>query len=342
MYSFLSMQKKIAPELNGLVELRYGLLRQIMLGQPLGRRVLALKTGMSERVLRSQVDFLKNAGLIDFSHFGMTVTADGRCLLDSLSEYVKNVEGIAALEKSLAQELALDEVVIVAGDSDSEEAAFFDLGNAAAAALEKYILTVDTTLAISGGSTMLKLSESVGYKSPTTLVVPARGGLGDNASQQANTIAALLAGRLAGCYRQLYIPDGVREETLAVLLAEDVLLRQVVDLMRHADIMLHGIGRAFNMAERRGALPEVLAELAAAGAVGEALGKYFSLSGEEIVLNKNAAVLLEDFSGIGRVMAVAGGKSKARAILAVCRSGNVNILVTDWAAAAAMAEVLSV
>ena len=341
MQAILSLQRKIVPELSGLMEMRYDLLRQVALNQPVGRRLLATKTGLSERVLRSQVDFLKQTGLLDFSHLGMNVTDEGKYLLDKLSVYVREVNGIVAVEEKLSQLLPVEKIIVVPGDSEKSEMAFHDLGYTGAGILKECISFTDTpNIAVSGGTTMRILSESVNYSCSGALVLPARGGLGDDAKQQANAIAAFLAGKLGASYRQLYIPDNLSEKTLSVLLEEDDDLRKVLNLMRYTDVMVHGIGLAEWMAERRGTENTALQKLRDAGAVGEALGKYFTLSGKEVFPDKKAAILLEDFSGISKVIAVAGGENKADAILSVCRSGNIHILVTDFAAASKILEKL--
>ena len=75
MDSIINLQKKIVPELTNLLVQRYQILRQVSHEYPIGRRALAARLGLSERVLRAQVDFLKNGGLLAFSSAGMSVTA---------------------------------------------------------------------------------------------------------------------------------------------------------------------------------------------------------------------------------------------------------------------------
>ena len=57
--NIINLQKKIVPELTNLLVERYKILRQVSNEQPIGRRALAAKLNLSERVLRAQVDFLK-------------------------------------------------------------------------------------------------------------------------------------------------------------------------------------------------------------------------------------------------------------------------------------------
>ena len=77
MDSIINLQKKIVPELTDLLVQRYQILRQVSHESPIGRRALAGKLGLSERVLRAQVDFLKKSGLLAFSASGMSVTDEG-------------------------------------------------------------------------------------------------------------------------------------------------------------------------------------------------------------------------------------------------------------------------
>ena len=55
MDSIINLQKKIVPELTNLLVQRYQILRQVSHEYPIGRRALAARLGLSERVLRAQV-----------------------------------------------------------------------------------------------------------------------------------------------------------------------------------------------------------------------------------------------------------------------------------------------
>ena len=126
------------------------------------------------------------------------------------------------------------------------------------------------------------------------MVVPARGGLGDNVELQANTIATVLAQKLGASYRQLYVPDCVSEDILNSILKEDIGVRAVVDIIKQADILVHGVGRASVMARHRRLGSEVIAKLEADGAVGEAFGQYCALDGRQVYMTNNAGLMLQD------------------------------------------------
>lgn len=229
------LHRKIAPELVAMVEERYNVLRQIQFSQPVGRRTLASALNVGERVIRAQVDFLKDAGLVDFSPLGMTITGEGREILGELAEYVRMLHGLTGLEEELAKQLGLKRLIIIRGDSEAESAVRRELGRTAAAVLGS-VLQEDWTVAVSGGSTMAIVAESVHIHAPTVTVVPARGGLGEQMEYQANTIAAVMARKLGGRYRLLHIPDGVNEEALQVILSADANIRAVAHTIRSAEI----------------------------------------------------------------------------------------------------------
>ncbi|MGL5514447.1 MAG: sugar-binding domain-containing protein, partial [Sporomusa sp.] len=90
------------------------------------------------------------------------------------------------------------------------------------------------------------------------------------------------------------------------------------------------------MAERRGMSAETIAEIERRQAVGEALGQYCALPGEIVYVTSSIGLRLDDLAGIDKVIAVAGGSAKAKAILAVAGTGGQDVLVTDEAAAKAI------
>ncbi|HWR42500.1 sugar-binding transcriptional regulator [Sporomusa sp.] len=331
----IQLQRKIAPELTQIIEARYNLLRHIQHAQPVGRRAVASMLDMGERVVRAQVDWLKAAGLVEFSQLGMSVTAEGQAMLADLAEYIRLLHDLVGLEAELAERLNLRKVIIIPGDSEADSTVRRELGRAAAGVLGQH-LGDNMVVAVSGGSTMAKVAEAINFSVPTTAVVPARGGLGEVVEYQANTIAAVIAGKLGGRYRLLHIPDGVSEETLEAILAGDANLRTVAEVIKKANILVYGIGEAAEMAERRGMPAETIAEIERRGAVGEALGQYCALPGQVVYVTSSIGLRLDDLAGIGTVIAVAGGSAKAKAILAVAGTGGQDVLVTDEAAAKAI------
>src|SRR3712207_4977204 len=84
MNNIIEIQKKIIPQAIELMEKRYAVLRQISISQPIGRRMLANVLNLSERTTRTEVDFLKSQNMIDIAVSGMTITDEGRKVLEGL------------------------------------------------------------------------------------------------------------------------------------------------------------------------------------------------------------------------------------------------------------------
>lgn len=339
MEKIIRLHRKIAPELIATFEERYNILRHIYHAQPVGRRSLSATLDTGERVVRAQVDFLKNAGLVDFSPLGMTITESGQAILAELAEYIRQLHGLTVLEQEIAQALAVEKVVIIPGDSEISSMVAKELGRAAAAVLSQH-LGPFLTIAVSGGSTMAHVAEALTVSAPQTLVVPARGGLGERVEYQANTVAAVMANNLGGKYRLLHIPDGLSEDALETVLTGDAPMRAVVDRIKRADILIYSIGQAGRMAERRGMQEEIRRQVLKRGAVGEALGHYCTLDGKIVHVTSSLGLKLNDLAEIGMVTAVAGGAAKAAAIVAVAHAGSQDVLVTDEAAARAIQMII--
>lgn len=334
----ISLQQKIAPEVVTLLEERYNILQYIRYHQPVGRRVLASQLTISECSVRNGIKILKNAGLIDMSGLGMSVTAQGEHTLDEMHEYIKILNGLPKLELFIADALGINKVRIVPGDSRQDEYVFLELGRVAAEFLDCMIAD-GMIIAVSGGATMAMVAEAVKGNLPNTLVVPTRGGLGEKVERQANHVASVMAGNLAGQYRLLHIPEVLNDEALEALKVTDSSIGQIEALIRDADVLVHSIGRADVMVSRRNHPAKVAEKICKLG-VGETLGHYFDLTGNCIYTYCTNGFRLNDLVGVGRKIAVAGGSDKAEAIIAVARAGSNDILVIDEAAASVIQSII--
>lgn len=340
MVGFISTLQRIAPEMVEVVERRYIVLRNVGFMQPVGRRALATRLQTPERAVRNEVDFLRDAGLLAVDAGGMRLTDEGEALLWDLKEVVSEMMGLSNLEIALAERLGLRRVLIAVGDSDVDNAARVEMARVAARYLKEVIRNGDI-IAVSGGSTM---SEVVNALTPGVLkrevtVLPARGGLGEDVEIQANTIAARMSKVLGGSYRLLHAQDGLSEEA-AQTISQEPKVKEVLDSLRQARVVVHGIGLPEEMARRRGVPSEDVRTLRLSGAVGEAFGYYFSAGGQIVFSTSSVGLRLADLAAIDTVVAVGGGASKAQAVLAVINSVYHDVLVTDEGAARAMVAVL--
>ena len=74
----------IAPELSELLVKRYQLLRKIYYAAPIGRRSLAAYFQLGEKVLRREVQLLREQGLLTVEQQGISLTPSGKCWLPPL------------------------------------------------------------------------------------------------------------------------------------------------------------------------------------------------------------------------------------------------------------------
>ncbi|GGI99624.1 central glycolytic genes regulator [Alicyclobacillus cellulosilyticus] len=325
----LTLIRRIVPELVDVLWSRARILQRLRLLQPIGRRALAQELGVTERVLRGEVDILRRQGLIVSGPSGMSLSDEGLALLEQLEQVLAAIEGRAELGRRLSAALGIPSVVVVAGDSDEEAWVKDMLGYHAAVCLREHLLPGDV-VAVSGGSTMAALAKRMPERAgpPGVKVVPARGGLGEAIALEANTIAAELAARLGGTSVMLHVPDYVREETLQHLLEEPDIEQRIAEV-RAATVVVHGIGGALQMAARRGLPAAEQAKLVERGAVAEAFGYYFDRNGRTVLAMSVIGLRLADLRRARLVMAVAGGRSKAGAIAAAAKAYRIDVLVTD-------------
>ncbi|SDW46567.1 central glycolytic genes regulator [Marininema mesophilum] len=336
MKTILELQKKLLPDLLDVLKQRYEVLRHLYLMQPVGRRSLASALGMTERILRSEVEFLREQGLIRIETVGMKLSDVGVDLVAEMEPLIKDLFGLTDLENHLATHLRLKRVIVVPGDSDRSDWVKKEMGRAVARLL-KAISRSNQVVAVAGGTTLAAVAEMMTASSSlkTTTFVPARGGLGEVVELEANTIASLMATKAGGNYRLLHVPDQLSDAARETLMKEPR-IQEMMELVRSACIVVHGIGDAKAMAERRKSSPELLAHLEQEGAVGEAFGYYFARDGRIVHYGRSIGLTLEDLARAHNVIAVAGGSGKAESIAAVCPVVGGGTLITDESAARAI------
>lgn len=333
MKRLFTILERFAPEVMDLMEIRYQILRQVLHKQPVGRRQMARDLGYTERMVRGEIDILKSWGAIMVTSAGITITPYGEELLREIDDVIPFLYNTQTLAEKLKGCFNLTDVIVIPGDSFKDTLTKNDLGRVAARYLQK-ILLPDCTVAVTGGTTLAAMADAVRVDNEfkNVLIVPARGGLGEEMEQQAGTIAAKIARAIGGQYRLLHIPDNLEEETAEVL-RKDIHIQEMVATIRQSNILIHGIGSAIEMAYRRGLTGEEIKQLEEYQAVGEALRYYFDKQGNIVYEVPGIGLVLNDLDSIDTVIAVAGGSNKAEAIKAVLSKGHQNVLITDEGAA---------
>ncbi|MCC3144440.1 sugar-binding transcriptional regulator [Halanaerobium sp. Z-7514] len=328
MKKLFKIQEKLVPEIVERAQQRYNILRGIYYNQPIGRRALARILELSERKIRNDLEFFEKNAFIRITPSGTRITRIGEEFLIELDEYIKELRNISYLEKKLEKILGLQKVKLVNGAVPADDIKV-EIGRMASQLLKKEIKDGDI-LAVTGGTTLAQVAAEMTYSpDPYDItVVPGRGGLGENVEIQANTIVAQIAKKLGGSYHLLHIPDNIAQENIHPLIKEPS-IQKTLEILKKANILIHGVGTAADMAARRGMNQKEIKELLAAGAVGEAFGFYFNYQGEIVYSTSSVGLNLSDLETIDKVIVVAGGENKAEAIIAAVSNVYQDILITD-------------
>lgn len=322
------IQKKLVPELINIAEIRYNILKEVFNHQPIGRRNLARRLKLSIRNVRKHLDFLYDKRYIRITQSGAFLTENGEDFLHELDSYIKEVRDLTNIEKEIEDYLDLDQVMVVPVEKNSE-IINKEIGRFTSRYLKEMIKDGDI-IAVTGGSTLARVAESMVFlEDPKDVtVIPGRGGLGENVEIQANTIASKIAKKLGGSYRLLHIPDDITKRSLAMI-NEEPSIKKTLDQLHQANILIHGIGTAEMMSSRRDMPESEIRKLKEKGAIAEAFGLYFNEDGEVVYSTASVGLSMEDLKNIDKVIAVAGGVDKARAIVSIVSPEYHDILITD-------------
>ncbi len=329
MNNLLKMQQKLIPQVLDIMTRRYSILREIYLNETIGRRSLANVLGLSERIVRSETEVLREQGLIEVETSGMNITQEGVELLEGLKDTMNEVMGLSTLENRLTQLLGIKKVILVPGDYEKNKSVLIDVGRSAASHFT-HILQDHDIVSITGGTTMAEFSKGLksDKKFENVTITPARGSVGLNVEIQSNNIAADISKKLHSQYAVLNLPDKLGKESM-MMLAQEPEIKRTLDLISKSDIVVFGVGRADEMILRRNLSQEVAQEILEKGAVCESFGYYFNKSGEIVYRLNTIGIDLESVQQAREVIAVFAGAKKIEAFLAISKINKNLVLVTD-------------
>lgn len=332
MKEIIQLQNKIVPEVQGILERRFNILKNIYTMEPIGRRSLSNKLSIGERIIRGEVEILKNQDLIQVSKVGMSLTDEGKHIVENLQKYIYILRDIEDMEERIEKKLGITKVRIIPGSIENQYV-LTDMGKIAAGFIQDFIED-GSIVGVTGGTTMEAVSKGINRptKKKNVTVVPARGGMGVRVERQANTIAAVMAQGLNCQYQLLHASDTLGEQALESI-SKDPEIQKVTNVIKAVDILVFGIGRADEMARRRELPSSTMDKLEKLGAVAEAFGYYFNKKGEIVYEMKTIGISYKEFEKVNPAIAVAGGAKKAEAIATISRLKKSMILVTDEVAA---------
>lgn len=331
---------ELAPDLMEEFIKRSLVLERIAVLEPIGRRALSGRLNMPEREVRAISGALRDAGHIRLDASGMTLTPQGQALLQTARRISHGVRAIAMQEATLSRLLGVPRVVIVQGDAEKEPQVLEEVGRQAAMHV-RTLLRDGAVLTVTGGTTMAQVARAMPQAAPMdVLVLPARGGMGRAVEIQAGTLAAKIACALGGHHRLLHVPDilsaSAKEELLKV-----PEIREVIDMLEHTDVLLHGVGRADTVALYRRMDKEAIVDMLSCGAIAEAFGYYFDINGRIVDAAGGLGLESDTLAHVRAMAAVAAGVGKAEAIIAVLRAYKHELLVTDEGAARRMIALIT-
>jgi len=115
-------------------------------------------------------------------------------------------------------------------------------------------------------------------------------------------------------------------------LKKEPVVKNALDVIGKTSIIIHSIGNAFEMAERRKSSKEVLEVLNEKKAVSESFGSYFDENGSEIFKTSTIGMSFKDVNGIDNVFTIVGGEAKADAVYSYLNTNPANAtLIIDEA-----------
>ena len=332
----LAILQKVLPEAFETMLRRYHILDVINREEPIGRRLLSERVHLTERIIRKEVDALKINRLITSSSAGMSLTIKGHDTLDELSELLESYTQFYEMEKELAKRLDIQACVIIPGNLDEDSTVLPKMADQTVEIMNRLLGDKKQIISVMGGTTLNEVANYMDSdlgKNRELLFVPARGGLGDDPMIEANVIAQRMAQQTGGQFHGLYAPEYVHEQIYQELLKEPE-IKNTLQLVESASLILYSIGNPIEMAKRRGLNESTLQLLIDKKAVAEAFGEFIDKDGNIVYKLSNIGLQSSSLQKIEHIVTVAGGSKKANAIKSYLKTAPSHTwLVTDEAAA---------
>jgi lsr operon transcriptional repressor len=237
------------------------------------------------------------------------------------------------IEKKLIDLFDLQNAVVV--PTVSENAVRESLGRAAAQYLERH-LTSGALFAVGWGITISEVPKFIHSPGIHDLrIVTLNGGLTPSFYLNPYDAGSKLAHIFGGQCYYVHAPAITTSEDLCRSLKADVTVKQALEMAKHADYSMVGIGvagedstlvklRYINLSETEA--------LRQQGAVGDILAQFFNAQGEKVDCDLHQRIVafpIEDLRKMENVIGLAGGKAKVKAILGAIRGRFIKTLITN-------------
>jgi DNA-binding transcriptional regulator LsrR (DeoR family) len=246
-----------------------------------------------------------------------------------------------SLEQQLIQAFSLQDARVLSRGTMDSSLMLRYLGTLAGEYLQTVIHS-EMRIGVGWGSTLWETINSLQPKKYTGIdVVGIIGAVGTmNGEMDGPEIARRLARMFGGRYYILPAPLIVESEATQKAIMQDASLTSILDMAVNLDMALVGIGTTasdHSSIVRAGYIqPDEMNALHAKGIVGDICAIHFDGDGEisDDPINRRVVGISPDhLKKIPLRVAVAGGEPKAVPIYAACRTGLINVLITDEVAA---------
>ena len=252
------------------------------------------------------------------------------------------MSSISNLEEKLEKTFNLKRAIVIDNLGLSVHELKVKLGQAAARYLMEIVKSGDI-IGVAWGTTISEAINHLPAKiNKDVKVIQVTGGMHQLAlNLNCQDIARRLAARFDSEPHLIFAPAIVESKNLRDLLLREQSIRDTFKHFKNITIAFSGIGAisektTSTLIEAGTINAEELEKLKKQSAVGDIFSHFININGKVIdksIDSRMITISTQDIRKIPYLIGVAGGESKARAILGAIRGGYVNILITDSKAA---------
>ena len=291
----------------------------------------------------TQAEVAKRLGLTSLKAHRLITSANKRGLV---KVYIDgDVTECVELENALTERFSLDYCEVVP-DFDEQAIPFRALGIAGGHYLKRMLDSDDVALiGVGHGRTLAACVEQLPKTtSKTTSFVSLLGGFSQRFSANPHDVIHLLAHRTDSPAYVMPVPFFANTVKDRKVLLEQRGLTEVMKLARNTSLNLAGVGSIEEDASLVASGMLEISEMEAvlkAGGVGELLGHFFDDEGEAVRTNLSDRTMGLTRAELknSRIVVIAGGNQKVRAIKSVLKSSLLSGLITDERTARALVEL---
>lgn len=270
----------------------------------------------------------------------LTVARDRGIVRISVADYEPRRR---ELEDELSRRLGLSTVVVLKGNGGLQTPELRRMVGHFGAGVVDSLINPGDIVALAGGRTIHELVQHLpATRNKSLSIVQAMGSVDSSVSVfDAQEVGRVMAQKLGGVFLSLNTPAFIPEKRTRDAILELQQVRSVHQQLDRARVALVGLGTLNNSVfVERGTLDApMVAELKAAGAVGEVCGRFINAAGDECATawrDRVIGIQIDQLRKIPEVIAVVSGSDRSQAILAAIAGRLIKSLVIDELGASAL------